>query len=610
MRGILAGALFPAACLFLGSAAAQQGDSPAGASQTSTDPRHEARIVAVEDDPLAAGLAGTLGQLASLERQLAACQSRLQESLSAEGERVGACPNLADEVAQLKMAVRDAQALKDEVLSENVKIAGTLEQERAAAENRGLQLDQRIAEVEMERDGALSSNLGLQAKMRELEQKRASLEELLKEQKNLVESGRASLNASEARAAAIAEERAELEQRLSASRAQVAEIQQETAIARKAEREGAVHVAELSETIDRLKAQLALQVRVAEEARAQVEASEVLAADLDAARAQLAAEKLKFEDRLASLRARHQEAQEEGAKAQAATREENVALSADNQELKAALSRSEELAGDLEQRMSLLEETHAGALAAMEKLRADKSVLDGEITAKREAVENLSADLEAERATVGELRMALSGEKEALAESRTALGQERQNAGELEARLAKVEQSAAEDAEELRRQVEASGAERDLLQGALTESKTECDSLRGQLEDAKADLTEVAERLPVSSGGTRTDEQIRNEAAERLADLKAHQRQQGRMNRGEWRLKRSRLEADVLVSQLQLAESTGARGVYRVQQDDTLAGISRDFYGKSSAWSRIYEANRHMLKSPDRVFPGATLIVP
>jgi hypothetical protein len=51
---------------------------------------------------------------------------------------------------------------------------------------------------------------------------------------------------------------------------------------------------------------------------------------------------------------------------------------------------------------------------------------------------------------------------------------------------------------------------------------------------------------------------------------------------------------------------------YVVQKGDSLWSIAArpDVYGKASGWRRIFEANRDLLKSPDRVKVGMTLKIP
>ena len=49
---------------------------------------------------------------------------------------------------------------------------------------------------------------------------------------------------------------------------------------------------------------------------------------------------------------------------------------------------------------------------------------------------------------------------------------------------------------------------------------------------------------------------------------------------------------------------------YKVQQNETLQKISQKFYNSINKWSRIYDANRDVLRSPDSIYPGQTLKIP
>lgn len=49
---------------------------------------------------------------------------------------------------------------------------------------------------------------------------------------------------------------------------------------------------------------------------------------------------------------------------------------------------------------------------------------------------------------------------------------------------------------------------------------------------------------------------------------------------------------------------------YMVQSGDTLEKISKKFYGTTKKWRLIYDANREVLRSPDRVYPGKKLVIP
>jgi nucleoid-associated protein YgaU len=50
--------------------------------------------------------------------------------------------------------------------------------------------------------------------------------------------------------------------------------------------------------------------------------------------------------------------------------------------------------------------------------------------------------------------------------------------------------------------------------------------------------------------------------------------------------------------------------VHEVQSGDTLSAIAQKHYGDANGYSRIFEANRPMLKDPDSIYPGQVLIIP
>jgi nucleoid-associated protein YgaU len=43
---------------------------------------------------------------------------------------------------------------------------------------------------------------------------------------------------------------------------------------------------------------------------------------------------------------------------------------------------------------------------------------------------------------------------------------------------------------------------------------------------------------------------------------------------------------------------------------DSLSKISRQFYGDSNQYMKIYEANRNVLKDPNHIQPGQQLVIP
>jgi nucleoid-associated protein YgaU len=49
---------------------------------------------------------------------------------------------------------------------------------------------------------------------------------------------------------------------------------------------------------------------------------------------------------------------------------------------------------------------------------------------------------------------------------------------------------------------------------------------------------------------------------------------------------------------------------YTVKKGDTLSAIAKAEYGNANAYNKIFEANKPMLKSPDKIYPGQVLRIP
>lgn len=49
---------------------------------------------------------------------------------------------------------------------------------------------------------------------------------------------------------------------------------------------------------------------------------------------------------------------------------------------------------------------------------------------------------------------------------------------------------------------------------------------------------------------------------------------------------------------------------YTVKSGDTLSRIAKEFYGEANKYPQIFEANKPMLKDPDKIYPGQMLRIP
>ena len=49
---------------------------------------------------------------------------------------------------------------------------------------------------------------------------------------------------------------------------------------------------------------------------------------------------------------------------------------------------------------------------------------------------------------------------------------------------------------------------------------------------------------------------------------------------------------------------------YTVKKGDTISEIARKFYGNKDGWRRIYDANKNIIKHPDKLAVGVVITIP
>lgn len=63
-------------------------------------------------------------------------------------------------------------------------------------------------------------------------------------------------------------------------------------------------------------------------------------------------------------------------------------------------------------------------------------------------------------------------------------------------------------------------------------------------------------------------------------------------------------------SEAQTEEANLSFEKYTVAKNDTLQKISKKFYGTTKKWMKIYQANKDVLRAPDKLYPGQVLNIP
>ena len=68
--------------------------------------------------------------------------------------------------------------------------------------------------------------------------------------------------------------------------------------------------------------------------------------------------------------------------------------------------------------------------------------------------------------------------------------------------------------------------------------------------------------------------------------------------------------AGVSADQLKAPPQTGKVEYYVIQSGDTLSAIAKKFLGNASAYPKIFEANREVIKDPDKIYVGQKIRSP
>ena len=58
------------------------------------------------------------------------------------------------------------------------------------------------------------------------------------------------------------------------------------------------------------------------------------------------------------------------------------------------------------------------------------------------------------------------------------------------------------------------------------------------------------------------------------------------------------------------AEPEPEATMYTVKSGDSLSKIAKEFYGDAMRYPEIFEANKPMLKDPNKIYPGQVLRIP
>lgn len=72
----------------------------------------------------------------------------------------------------------------------------------------------------------------------------------------------------------------------------------------------------------------------------------------------------------------------------------------------------------------------------------------------------------------------------------------------------------------------------------------------------------------------------------------------------------AKVVADGLRAPEPKAEEVSKDEFYEIVSGDTLGAIAKKFYGKSSAYMKIFEANKDIISDPNKIYPGQKIRIP
>ena len=112
-----------------------------------------------------------------------------------------------------------------------------------------------------------------------------------------------------------------------------------------------------------------------------------------------------------------------------------------------------------------------------------------------------------------------------------------------------------------------------------------------------------------SSGNLEQEQKRASDLTDRLASALGEQSKL-RQSTDAQRAEIAAISAALADAQAKVARLTGARGIYTVQDGDSLSSIALYFYRNAYRWPGIAQANRHLINHPDKIFPAMVLIIP
>ena len=141
---------------------------------------------------------------------------------------------------------------------------------------------------------------------------------------------------------------------------------------------------------------------------------------------------------------------------------------------------------------------------------------------------------------------------------------------------------------------------------ALAQKLAETEAKAHQLSAAHASAARELSATAKTLEDAKARSASLNHAYEALLQEKSELSASGATRRAEL----ARIKQAFEQAQSEVARLTGARGIYTVQNGDSLSKIAAFFYHHAYRWPDILRANSHLIDKPDLIYPKQVLIIP
>ena len=149
----------------------------------------------------------------------------------------------------------------------------------------------------------------------------------------------------------------------------------------------------------------------------------------------------------------------------------------------------------------------------------------------------------------------------------------------------------------------------DQARASQQSAAAERDALSAELAAVRARASAIERELQQNTGNLEQEQKRASDLTDRLAAAVGEQSKL-RTSTDAQRSEIAAISAALADAQAKVARLTGARGIYTVQDGDSLSSIALFFYRNAYRWPGIAQANKHLINHPDRIFPAMVLIIP